>query len=214
MSDKNDLSNDGIKFLSIITASFTHELNNVLGTVEQLLGLLEDLAFTLESDNKSLSEQMNSISSRINSQVLRGTNLIKRLNGVAHTSDSQSASFNVYDAVENLMSLMERLARIKKVNLELEKPETTITIVGNAFLFVQIVFFSINRILPFVNEDSAIRISLFEKNENLRVVICAEHENSITELESGNSIDRLLSTVPCEIIEEIMEKNYRCSLEF
>ena len=58
---------ESLAFFGAINASVTHELNNVLGTIEQISGLLEDLA--ANPGSLPTPDDLESISSRINKSV-------------------------------------------------------------------------------------------------------------------------------------------------
>lgn len=211
-ADQDKLLHEGLEFFGAITASVTHELNNVLGTIDQISGLLEDLAVSSEHESAVTEEQMNSIAERINKQTARGTKLVKRLNTFSHSSDTSSVDFNIYNAIENLTSLMKRLVGIKKINLELSTPNEEITVTGNTFFLLQAVFLAINRILPFVKQGTTIEIALLERSNSAVIIVKAEHENTMAELSICSSIKKLSSALAGSFEEDIGDESYECKI--
>jgi signal transduction histidine kinase len=108
---------DNLAFLGEITASVTHELNNVLGTIEQVSGLAEDLAITERARSAGLDDRLADIAERIARQSERGSGLIKRLNRLAHLTDEPVMEFDLAELLENILALCERFANMRKVAL-------------------------------------------------------------------------------------------------
>ncbi|MEZ5359619.1 MAG: hypothetical protein R3F48_12440 [Candidatus Zixiibacteriota bacterium] len=212
LPEKEELLVEGLKFSGAITASVTHELNNVLGTIEQISGLLEDLAYTLEEKDSELSNQLNDIAGRIVRQTDRGSALIKQLNTFAHSSDAVSAEINVEDVLKNLDALMARMAKMNKVALEMTTPDDVIIISGYPYRFRQIVFGIIRRILPAVNRESTIQIETIKDNNQLVLSVRGHHNNAMTDLPSLAPLERLCRDFNGLIEERIDSSEYNCSL--
>ena len=92
---ENDFLFNSLHFFGALTASVTHELNNVLGTIDQISGLLEDMAASASNNQTVSIENLNSLSEKINRQTERGIALIKQLNTFAHSADHVTAEFNL-----------------------------------------------------------------------------------------------------------------------
>lgn len=208
--DRDEFLADGLQFFGAITASVTHELNNVLGTIDQISGLLEDLSFTMEKEAGELSRQLNNIAGRINKQTDRGTALVKRLNGFAHSSDYVSADIDVHDVLTNLVSLMLRLARIKKVNLELSERSEAVTVNGNAFIFLHMIYLAIRRIFPHVKQDTSILFDCQGSDGKAAIQIQAAHEQTMTELPPHPFLEKICAMLNADMVETVERESYVC----
>jgi len=189
----------GLGFSGAITASVTHELNNVLGTIEQLSGLLEDLAYSI-SEGKSISEdQMNSLAERIAKQTKRGTVIIKGLNSFAHSSDSEYLNCNLYDIIENISALSNRLARAMRSEIVAVVPDEEIFLWTSPLLVKHIVFLIMKSILPMVKRDTEIQTILTSNSGESVVSISFECEGTGNCLTIDKGIISLASKLPASI---------------
>ena len=100
-----------------ITAGMTHEIKNVLAIIRESSGLMEDL-LSMRPDKSFLhQEKFLKTIATIQEQVNRGVDLTTRLNRFAHTMDEPTVAVNLNDILEQLVSLLERFARLKNVQL-------------------------------------------------------------------------------------------------
>jgi len=112
-----DKHNQSLSFMGEITASVTHELNNVLGTIEQVTGLIEDLAAVDFAQNSEIAGKLLDVVEKVARQSDRGTSLIKRLNRFAHLNDEPFGEYNIAELLETMIYLSERAAKMNKVEL-------------------------------------------------------------------------------------------------
>jgi len=202
----------GLYFSGSITASVTHELNNVLGTIDQLSGLLEDLAFTVSNEGEIKEEQLRTISDRISVQTERGIKLIKRLNRFAHSSDETISNINIVEAIENIVALMQRLASMQKVKLVMTKPKEDIMVFTNQFILLEIIFLVIKKILPCTNPDTELEVIPSEQNKDVLIAIKSGHDGSLVKLSDGEYLRSAASRISGNIEEFIDEGNYNFEL--
>jgi len=138
----------------------THELNNVLGTIEQVTGLIEDLAETDAIRDHGVAEKILSVVDRVGKQAERGAGLIKRLNSFAHLTDEGETTCNLAELLENIVALSERKARMGKATLVTAGLDREIIITASPLLVVQFVYGAIKRALAIADPTEPIRISL------------------------------------------------------
>ncbi len=189
----------GLGFSGAITASVTHELNNVLGTIDQLSGLLEDLAYSIREGKSVSGDQMNSISERITKQTERGTTLTKRLNSFAHASDHEYLNCNLYEIIENISALTNRLARAKKAEIVVASPEKEIFLWTSPFLVMHIVFVIIKSLLPMVKRDTGIQIILTGNESESVISLSLEHDGTDNHLDVDEDIRSLAGQLPASV---------------
>ncbi|MEJ2719602.1 MAG: hypothetical protein P8181_00495 [bacterium] len=149
----------GLAFFGAVTASVSHELNNVISIVNQTAGLLQDM---IAADEKGIPINISRLATAvgtIQAQTGRGLGIIGRLNRFAHSADEASVEFDAGEVLGNLVELCRRLAGLKYAKLELECPAGGIRMTGNPFLVQAAVFLAIRAALGAVERDDTIRVS-------------------------------------------------------
>ena len=170
--DSGLLLRSGLAFNGRITASVTHELNNVIGTIMQVVGLIEDLALSDEVKQAGLSDRMLSVVERIERQADRGTALIKRLNTFAHLSDKERAECQLGDLLTTMANLSERLVGLKKATLIRSGLSQEVTVITNPIQLAHVVFGCIDAVLnaSSAGDEIELRLSLIDIGGLVEVV--------------------------------------------
>ncbi len=164
-----DFREHGLTFFGTITASVTHELNNVMGIIEQTAGLLDDLCVGVDYGRPIEIEKLREISGRVVMQVDRGVDIIKRLNFFAHSVDESVREFELNALLKNLVSLAQRFATLKKISLEGRFNDFEHTVKTNPFILEQVVFICIQLAITPTEKDS--RVILTSQQESTGSVI-------------------------------------------
>ncbi len=118
----------GLAFFGAISASLSHEINNVLAIVGELSGLLGDLAHGTPN-----SERLNSIAGRATEQVSRGKRLVKRLNRFSHAVDQPVAQVSLIETLELITIICRRFADLRNAKLENNSPDEDLVLETSAF---------------------------------------------------------------------------------
>ncbi len=151
---------EGLAFSGEITASVTHELNNVLGTIEQMTGLVEDLAEIDSVREAGLSDKLIDVGGRIVKQTDRGTALIRHLNYFAHLSDIATAQCKLDELLENLVALSERFANMRRIQLVTSGLDAEVVVPSHPFPIAQVIFDVIRRTLQVAEPSEPVEIAL------------------------------------------------------
>jgi C4-dicarboxylate-specific signal transduction histidine kinase len=114
-------------FLGKITASMTHEIKNTYAIILESSGLLSDLLTLSQPGSFPHKEKFHKVLGTINEQVHRGVVLATRLNQFAHSMDEPRALVQVADLLELIVSLMQRLARRRGLELQALPPDREIS---------------------------------------------------------------------------------------
>ena len=120
-------------FLGKIAASMTHEIKNTYAIILESSGLLSDLLTFHQEGPFPHKEKFQKVLGTINEQVNRGVVLATRLNQFAHSMDEPLASVNIADLLELVVSLMQRLARRRGVELKAIAPDGEVTCMSDPF---------------------------------------------------------------------------------
>jgi C4-dicarboxylate-specific signal transduction histidine kinase len=158
-----------LAFFGTITASVSHELNNVLSIINEYAGLLDDL---VSADNKGKpleNARIKKIALNIAEQIKREQEIIKLLNRFAHRVDTPKVQFNLVDLVHDIIRLSQRFASLKKVSLEFTLPQESISITNNPFGVQHAIFLCLNLALDFSNSNDSIS-TLLDKEESQVII--------------------------------------------
>jgi len=141
------LLDQGLAFYGTITASVSHELNNVVSIIDQTTGLLEDMIADVKRGKPISTDRLDEIAGSLRRQTGRGLDIIKRLNAFSHSSDVPRCRYNISDAVTNLVDLSRRLADMKRIEIDLQVGSGVSEVSGNPFFARQAIFEPIRQAL-------------------------------------------------------------------
>ena len=211
MSEEKLLREKGLAFFGSITASFTHEINNVMAIISELAGLMEDLLRVADQGHPAQLERFRGISERIGTQVKRGEEMTKRLNRFAHATDEPVKTIDMTKLLVDLIALSERPRARRRARLETRFPEENILLMSNPFLLQQAVFSCMELVLTSSQDKQLLRLILERKEDGARITIAGE--NPI-----GKTDEAILSFLPILMekldgkVEVISTDNGRLSL--
>jgi len=202
-----------LAFFGSITASATHELNNVLSIINEYSGLLEDLAILSEKGKPIDAQRISKIASNIGEQVKREKTIIKLLNRFAHRVDSPLIDFNLNELVNDITRLSQRFASLKKVDLEIVPTIEQFNITNNPFLVQQCIFSCIKLALEFLEIKDNISIKLEEEKSKVSIKITSPPllENSQI-AEKKDFLYQLMKSLGGEIISDTIENHHHFNL--
>ena len=175
--DKRDTSRDrvmwenSLAFFGAITASVSHELNNVMSIIDQNNGLLGDLLIGAEHGRPISNERIQRISDSLTNQVERGVRIIKRLNTFAHSVDDPVRQFDLVQLVDNFIRLAQRLASLKRVNLEGIHKDSALQVKTSPFLVQQVLFLCIQRCLNLSQAEDTIEIHTIDNDPHVEIEV-------------------------------------------
>jgi signal transduction histidine kinase len=200
--DNNDrrLRDNGLTFFGSITASVTHELNNVMSIIEQMAGLLDDLCAGAEYGRPIENDKLREISEKIIKQIERGVGIIKRLNVFAHSVDDPVKEFELDALVKNLVELCQRFATLKRVQVEGQYPAEAMVIRSNPFVLEQAVFICIDLALSFSERDELVTVAIGDQDPGACVAVTGP---SIPENEGTLSKRSLLKALMDQLHGEV-----------
>lgn len=110
-------------FMGRLTASATHEMQNILATIRESAGLMEDL-LAMGAENFPHLERFRKGLCVLGEQVERGMALSEQLNYCAHAPEANPAGAEVNDCAQALVGLSRRQAARWRVALVLAPGRT------------------------------------------------------------------------------------------
>lgn len=158
-SGKGPDERKAVVFFGRLAASVTHELNNVLSTIDQNAGLLGDTAARMASGGTIDPGKLTAVRERIDRQVRRGVEIVSRFNRFAHSVDDPEAEFDAGEVLDNLMLLAGRFADLARVRL-VRGDWKDLRGAGDAFMLQEAVFAGLREFLGVSGEGDRIEIGL------------------------------------------------------
>jgi len=165
------LRESGLAFFGRITASVSHDINNVLSTIGEYSGLLQDFILVGRQKGGIPPERLQRMADGLATQVQKGAAIVKRLNRFAHTTDEAAKLVNVSEFLELIVALAQRFAGLKQIPLETDFTPGAISIQTNPFLLQQAVFTCIDLALSTAQPDQPVAISTAPGEPGARITI-------------------------------------------
>lgn len=205
---------DSLAFFGTVTASVSHELNNVIAIMEQTAGLLEDRLAGAGDEIVIPSEKLEKIVTSLQNQAARGLTIIKSLNRFAHSADHAKCTFDVGETLQNLVKLITRLATLKSASLEAKLPKTPIEIESNPFCFQQVVVLAVKAVLENVQKGDAITVTLDKTDHGVKVTVEGPINAPGTDIIGSAELQRIIKRMPGEVTFEPTDRRLYIHLLF
>lgn len=153
-------------------AGQSHELTNVLNIISELAGLQHDLLKARDDDRPIDLSRLQEVASRIKNQVDRGETIIRNTNQFAHSVDLPVAVFDLKEAIDRVLFLAERSARLAQVELISMVPEASMALENNPFCLQQAVFICIDLALRSASDERRVTVDygVREDGAEIRIV--------------------------------------------
>jgi len=204
------LYREQLEFFGKITASVTHELNNVLSIINEYTGLLKDLTLLAEQGKSLDLEKIQKIICNIEAQIKRKKDIIKLLNKFSHRVDTVILNFNLFESLNEIVLLSRRFAALKKVNLEMNIQDFNFNINNSPFIIENAVFLSILLSLQYSAADSTIQIYNEQENAFVNIFIKSTvYKDDVCTKANLETLENLLHSVKGDISVTDSDKNER-----
>jgi len=149
-------------FMGQLTASATHEMQNILATIRESSGLMEDL-LALGGKDFVHAERFKKGLCVLAEQVERGMALSEQLNYCAHAPESTSAGAEVNEAMLSLVGLTRRNAARQRVSLVLAPGRTGLRTSLRGLEAMELVGMALGCCLPLLAQGAQLMVSVEEQ---------------------------------------------------
>ncbi len=197
---ETQLRQSGLRFVGAITASVTHELNNILGIVDQNAGLLDDLLNAAEEGTPLSAERVDKVADKLAHHAARGAQIIKRLNAFAHSVDHDRQLIDLGEVADHMVALMTRFATLKKVSLKTEG--ASVTIDSSPFHVRQLLYVLIKRALEVSASGDTIVVETASWQQGGKLTVAGPV------LESDSSEDKCLLELLLETVSGVCTQEH------
>lgn len=151
-----------LMFFGRISASLSHELKNVLATINEFSGLLDDLSRAAASGRPLKPERLQSVCGKIANQIGRGEELIRRMNRFSHSVDEPLASVDLRELLGLVCDLCGRFAKLKQATLERRFPDAPQVLTLDTFALEYAVALAIDLALRGATDERRVTVALLE----------------------------------------------------
>lgn len=134
------IAREGFQFFGKMSASISHEIKNALAIINESAGLLEDFSLLADTGRPIDPERLKGLAQSVLKQVQRADGLVKKMNRFAHSADDEIRIFDVGEALELVVSLVQRLAAMREARVDLVMPDHPVMGVANLFLLENIIW--------------------------------------------------------------------------
>ncbi|HWR03904.1 MAG TPA: hypothetical protein VN419_07770 [Humidesulfovibrio sp.] len=149
-------------FMGRLTASATHEMQNILATIRESGGLMEDL-LAMGGENFAHAERFKKGLCVLAEQVERGMALSEQLNYCAHAPEATPAGTEVNEAMRSLVGLCRRDAARRRVTLVLAPGRTGLRTSLRGLELMALLGQALDCALPLMPQGSQLMLSVEEQ---------------------------------------------------
>ncbi|WP_163336159.1 hypothetical protein [Desulfopila sp. IMCC35008] len=100
-----------------VSAIITHEIRNNMAVINENSGLLDDLALMVGDQGAVPNKKVRHIATSINGQIVKANNLMSKFNMFAHSNDTASATLDVQETLDIMISLTRRKAKQNRITV-------------------------------------------------------------------------------------------------
>ena len=194
----------GLAFFGKMSASFSHEINNVINTISEVSGLLGDLVAMTDRGKPLKKEKLKNITANIADYSERGQQIIKRFNHFAHSPDDPTCETDLNHLLDNLASMSHRLVTRMKMNIETNLPDKPVSITTKPFLLEMMVFDCIESAMNNPADDVTITVSVEPANPGAKITIMCPALPAFEQVKSAYPVMEILLD---ELQAEVEDRN-------
>jgi signal transduction histidine kinase len=158
MNNRIAASEDGIRFFGRVTASISHEINNVLAVIYENAGLVEDLLSAAERGRPLDPSRIKDLAGRLKAQVRRGKGIVENMNRFAHSVDEPLNSLDLRELLTLTVSLARRVVSMREFEVEVEKVENPVQVRTDPFLLQNLVWLCLDYLMEASDSPHSIRL--------------------------------------------------------
>ncbi|MFH1050612.1 MAG: hypothetical protein V1779_06725 [bacterium] len=205
---------ESMKFSGKVTASISHEIKNVLAIINENAGLLQDISGMIEEGFVLSPQRLSAIALKIENQIARANDIISRLNRFAHSVDEEILEFDIYEVIDYMTKIFDRIGKLRGLKVDLIKPGELIRIKTNLFTFQYLIWHCLDFASKNINKETILGISInFENNFYYIIFNFSEElfdkESFETFIENEKVI---LDTLAGKLLPGIDDKEFRLAI--
>jgi len=158
-----------LQFFGKMSASISHEINNVLAIINENAGLLEDVTLMEERGVPLDPEKLKKISRKILEQVKRANGITQNMNRFAHSVDETIKRVDIADTMGFMIVLSSRLSDMKRVSFTMDSGSDRFEITTNPFLLQNVIWLCLDYLMNRAKSGDTIPISLEDRDSDVLI---------------------------------------------
>lgn len=159
-------------FMGMVTASASHEMQNVLAIIRESAGLMGDLITMGRASDPRHSDKMDRAMGCVRQHVERGRNLLEALNRLAHATDeAQRERADLEACAKSMAQLGDRFARMKNAALRHTPGDRALVAKACALLVMMSVFDAVQCCLQADPKDVEFRLTVEPEGDRGAIVL-------------------------------------------
>ncbi len=163
-------------FFGNIAAGVTHEIKNVLATINESNGLMADFLEMLKETPFVYREKFQRSIQRIEEQVRRGVEITSAFNRFAHSVDHHCVNMDLNEIALLTVSLSARFARLRNVELKAVVRDRPVMVFSSAFLVQMALTRTIEAFCGYMGAGSSIVLSTKEDLDRPSLNFCFDSD--------------------------------------
>ncbi len=167
-----------LRFFCVVTASLSHQINNVLTIISELNGLSEDL-LALGRAGEAPFDRLEGTTARINDNLQRCVEYLRVLNRFAHSADQEKATCDVKELVLLLQATTRRFFDLRKASLVVELPERDVVVLTQPFPLLHLLFRAVWAALSAAEDKGTVRLSLEDLQDRISIRLSTVGSQSV-----------------------------------
>ncbi|WDN87269.1 hypothetical protein BuS5_00237 [Desulfosarcina sp. BuS5] len=168
-SDINIIGESGLQFFGKISASISHEINNVLAIINENAGLLDDFTIMADKGMPIDPKRLKNVASKILVQIRRADEIVRNMNTFSHTIDQIKADLDLRETVEFVVTLSHRFASMRGITIEIKPPENIVIISTAAFFLENLIWLCLDFAMNITGSAKTISILIEETGSGGRI---------------------------------------------
>lgn len=159
-SEINIIGESSLQFFGKISASISHEINNVLAIINEHAGLLNDFAMMADKGRSIDPQRLEKIASNILSQIRRAEGIVQNMNRFSHTIDQSKIDIDLQEAVTFMLDLFYRFTSTRSIVINLTASEDMVKITAAPFFLVNLMWLCLDFVMNLTNSTKTINITV------------------------------------------------------
>ncbi|MBL0702216.1 MAG: HAMP domain-containing histidine kinase [Desulfosarcina sp.] len=191
-----------------MSASISHEINNVLAIINENAGLLDDFTIMADKGLPIDPKRLKSVASTILTQIRRADEIVRNMNSFSHTIDQSKTELNLRKTVEVVVALSHRFASMRGITIEVKPSENIVKITTAAFFLENLIWLCLDFAMSVTGSAKTISLIIRETDSGGRIWF-AGLEGLTAELADSFLTDRetaLLGMLKAELTVSAGEK--------
>lgn len=164
-----------LQFIGKILSLFTHQLNNHLAIIKDSLGFLQDLAEFKGINKQDAEEILNTIGS-LEQEIGKAVVLSKKLNSFGHRMDNLYSTYNINDAIEEVLVLISRATIEKRLQFSKCFDLNIEPVHGNPALIQFLIFCLIDRFIRMLPPKGNLTVRTADCNDTIKIELTSQNE--------------------------------------